>query len=93
MEATSDTNCVCDFILEAGDWAEERDSLPEEEERGPLHGVPVSINEGVKIKGYPVRKDFRIFHFTTSCASTGSMCVPYGMVVAANIFHQFFNPT
>ena len=79
MEATSETNCVCDFILEAGDWAEERDSLPEEEERGPLHGIPVSINEGVKIKGHPVRKGFRICHFTNSCASTGGIYYVYRM--------------
>ena len=79
MEATSDTNCVCDFILEAGDWAEERDSLPEEEERGPLHGMPVSINEGVKIKGHPVRRSFCIFYFTTSCARTGGIQYVYRM--------------
>ena len=35
-------NAVCDFILEASDWAKNLVLLPEEQ-RGPLFGLPVTI--------------------------------------------------
>ena len=37
-----DINAVCDFILEASDWAKSLVLLPEEQ-RGPLYGLPVII--------------------------------------------------
>ncbi len=49
LEATAATNCVTEFILEASKWAEELESTPEEE-RGPLHGLPISIKECLHIK-------------------------------------------
>ncbi len=49
MEATDATNCVCYFITEAGDWARELESVPEEK-RGPLHGLPVSLKECINVK-------------------------------------------
>ena len=37
-----DINAVCDFILEASDWAKSLALLPKEQ-RGPLYGLPVII--------------------------------------------------
>ena len=39
---TREINAVCDFILEASDWAKNLALLPEEQ-RGPLFGLPVII--------------------------------------------------
>jgi len=44
-------NAVCDFILEASDWAKNLALLPEEQ-RGPLYGLPVSVKECFLVKGY-----------------------------------------
>jgi len=44
-------NAVCDFILEASDWAKNLVLLPEEQ-RGPLFGLPVSVKECFLVKGY-----------------------------------------
>ena len=38
------------FIEQAERWARERDALPEKE-RGPLHGLPVSVKENYHVKG------------------------------------------
>ena len=45
------TNAVCDFILEAVEYAKFLETIPEDK-RGPLYGVPVSIKECFLIKGY-----------------------------------------
>ena len=40
-----DINAVCDFILEARDWALQLESVPETE-RGALYGLPFSVKVG-----------------------------------------------
>ena len=42
LEVDKSINAVCDFILEASDWAEALENIPENE-RGPLYGIPVSV--------------------------------------------------
>ena len=42
LSVDEDINAVCDFILEATDWAVELESISEED-RGPLYGLPISI--------------------------------------------------
>ena len=37
-----DINAVCDFILEARDWALQLEAVPENE-RGALYGLPFSV--------------------------------------------------
>ena len=41
-----DINAVCDFILEARDWALQLESVPETE-RGALYGLPFSVKVGM----------------------------------------------
>ena len=49
---TKATNCVCDFILSASEWARELDAVPaEERKKRPLFGIPMSIKECFKVKG------------------------------------------
>ncbi|MCL4142795.1 UNVERIFIED_CONTAM: hypothetical protein GTU68_056873 [Idotea baltica] len=50
LELTKSINCVTEFIPEAEAYAELRDRIPENE-RGPLHGLPVSVKENVEIQG------------------------------------------
>ena len=42
LEVDQDINAVCDFILEATDWAKALEDVPEEE-RGALYGLPISV--------------------------------------------------
>ena len=42
LEVDQDINAVCDFILEATDWAKALEDIPEEE-RGALYGLPISV--------------------------------------------------
>eukprot|EP00094_Tigriopus_californicus_P005009 TCALIF_04823-PA protein Name:"Similar to faah-1 Fatty acid amide hydrolase 1 (Caenorhabditis elegans)" AED:0.06 eAED:0.06 QI:0/0.83/0.69/0.92/0.83/0.84/13/66/586 len=51
IKTHQETNCVVRFIAEAEAWAEARDTL-HPEERGPLHGIPISVKECYFIKGY-----------------------------------------
>ena len=51
MEATEKTNCVVDFIDESVEEALRLRSLPVDK-RGPLHGLPISLKENIKVKGY-----------------------------------------
>lgn len=51
IKANHETNCVVKFISEAEAWAESRDLLVPEE-RGPLHGIPISVKECYFIEGY-----------------------------------------
>ena len=44
LEVDQDINAVCDFILEATDWAKALEDIPKEE-RGALYGLPISIKE------------------------------------------------
>jgi len=46
-----DINAICDFIVEATDWAANLANLPEGQ-RGPLFGLPVSVKECFLVKGY-----------------------------------------
>ena len=51
LQVTDKHNCVCQFLTEASEWAQYLDSLPEGQ-RGPLHGLPISVKESFFIKGY-----------------------------------------
>jgi len=51
LEVDKSINAVCDFILEASDWAEALENIPENE-RGPLYGIPISVKECFYISGY-----------------------------------------
>ncbi|KAK3775421.1 hypothetical protein RRG08_014764, partial [Elysia crispata] len=51
LEATRQLNCVTDFIENAEARALALDKL-EPSERGPLHGIPLSVKEAVGVKGY-----------------------------------------
>jgi len=46
-----DINAVCDYILEASEWANDLAQIPEGE-RGPLYGLPISVKECFYVKGY-----------------------------------------
>lgn len=48
---TDRTNCVCEFITEASEWARAMEGVPRRG-RGPLYGLPVSIKECFNVKGY-----------------------------------------
>ena len=39
-----DINAVCDYILEASEWANDLAQIPEGD-RGPLYGLPISVKE------------------------------------------------
>ena len=43
LEVDQDINAVCDFILEATDWAKALEDIPEEE-RGALYGLPICLH-------------------------------------------------
>ena len=42
LSVDRDINAVCDFILEARDWALQLEAVPENE-RGALYGLPFSV--------------------------------------------------
>lgn len=51
MQVHEAKNCVCHFITDASDWAEELELKPKDE-RGPLFGLPISVKECFHVKGY-----------------------------------------
>lgn len=51
VAVNEEINAVCDFILEATEQAEALALLPPEE-RGPLHGLPLSVKECFLLAGY-----------------------------------------
>ena len=52
LEVTKATNCVCDFIVAASEWARKLDAVPaEERKKRPLFGIPMSVKECFKVKG------------------------------------------
>lgn len=54
MQAHEATNCVCEFITEAEDWARKLDGLSAEERNAEhmyLYGFPASIKDAVAVKG------------------------------------------
>ncbi|XP_077863325.1 fatty-acid amide hydrolase 1-like [Saccoglossus kowalevskii] len=50
MDCTSQVNCVIEPVNEAEEWAKQLEK--DEERRGLLYGIPVSIKENINIKGY-----------------------------------------
>ena len=48
-----DINAVCDFILEAREWALQLETVPETE-RGALYGLPFSVK--VETPNYTLKK-------------------------------------
>ena len=51
-----DINAVCDFILEAREWALQLETVPETE-RGALYGLPFSVK--VETPYFTIEKAFR----------------------------------
>ncbi|GFO10839.1 fatty-acid amide hydrolase 1 [Plakobranchus ocellatus] len=51
LQVTREINCVTDFIENAEARASTLDKL-DPSERGPLHGIPLSVKEAVGVKGY-----------------------------------------
>lgn len=49
LEVHKKTNCIVEPIFEAEEWAKQLDQTSQ---RGPLHGLPISIKDCVAIKGY-----------------------------------------
>lgn len=54
LEAQEQTNCVCEFILEATTWAKKLDTNYSRsgEKKPPLFGIPVSVKESNKLIGH-----------------------------------------
>ncbi|VDN04414.1 unnamed protein product [Thelazia callipaeda] len=54
IQAHYATNCVTTFITESDWWAEELDEQAKSQtyQRPPLFGIPISVKESIKIKGY-----------------------------------------
>ena len=50
LEVAEKTNCVTQWLQEAGQEARRLDQLPADK-RGPLHGVPVSVKECYEVAG------------------------------------------
>ena len=50
LEVAEKTNCVTQWLQEAGEEARRLDQLPADR-RGPLHGVPVSVKECYEVAG------------------------------------------
>ena len=57
LEVDREVNAVCDFILEAGDWAKKLEDV-KLDERGPLYGLPISVKECFLVKGYDATAGF-----------------------------------
>lgn len=51
LEVDVKINAVCDFILEATEWAENLKTIPASQ-RGCLYGIPISVKECFYVKGY-----------------------------------------
>lgn len=51
LEVDADINAICDFIFEATDWAAALTAIPLEQ-RGSLYGLPISVKECFRVKGY-----------------------------------------
>ena len=49
--STEETNCIVDFCEESCETARKLSTLPKNE-RGPFHGLPISIKECFYIEGY-----------------------------------------
>ena len=51
--ASDDSNCICDFIVEESrEFAIRLRDNVEERDRGPLHGLPISVKECFYVAGY-----------------------------------------
>ncbi|XP_077982026.1 vitamin D3 hydroxylase-associated protein-like [Glandiceps talaboti] len=59
MECTCQANCVTEPVAEAEEWAKELEQ--DEDKKGLLYGVPVSIKENIHMKGYDVTLGFGKF--------------------------------
>ena len=42
LTVNKEINAVCDFILEAREWAKDLEKIPKEK-RGALYGLPISV--------------------------------------------------
>ncbi|KAL8590442.1 hypothetical protein ACOMHN_011655 [Nucella lapillus] len=60
LEVNDQLNCITEPILEAEAMARALDLLTPEQ-RGPLHGVPVSVKDAIHIKGYDCNVGFAAF--------------------------------
>ncbi|XP_059159535.1 fatty-acid amide hydrolase 1-like [Physella acuta] len=50
LQAHAELNCVTEFIITAQERAATLDSVPPNE-RGPLHGIPISLKEAIGVAG------------------------------------------
>ena len=51
--ASDECNCICDFIVEESrELALRLRDQVKKEDRGPLHGIPISVKECFHVEGY-----------------------------------------
>ncbi len=48
-EAQKKTNCVCYFITEAIEWAQQLDANHAQKKDLPMFGLPISVKESIKV--------------------------------------------
>ncbi|KAL3982726.1 Amidase family protein [Acanthocheilonema viteae] len=75
INAHRKTNCIVTFITESEKWAEELDKKAENKnyQKPPLFGIPISVKENIKVKGYAQTKGF--IHNVKNIADEDSMLV------------------
>ena len=61
-----DINAICDYILEARDWALELEKIPQEQ-RGALYGLPISVKVLTRPESIMSSKDVSAFRSVSMC--------------------------
>ena len=76
VEVHEKTNCLTGTILDSEQRAKDQDKC---EEKGPLHGVPISIKDSITLKGYP---------HTIGCANFADVISPEDAVLVKVLVAQ-----